>query len=178
MDLLASDEYWDPHAVAGLLKSFLRELPASILTRELHLRFLAVIGMSNLSSTVLCRITPGLRFCGPSRTHPGAFTFDCVVTDSKLQSFAGFDCAFDPGSAKFASQQDEHAKCRYSLQSHAGNTRWSIQFDAGGIQSRVQCGGDCRRRESEEQQAVLRWGCRSAAGAVRTNTERYDFYSQ
>ncbi|KAF9048281.1 RhoGAP-domain-containing protein [Hymenopellis radicata] len=43
VDLLASDEYWDPHAVAGLLKSFLRELPASILTRELHLRFLAVI---------------------------------------------------------------------------------------------------------------------------------------
>lgn len=44
VDLLDSDEYWDPHAVAGLLKSFLRELPASILTRDLHLRFLAVIG--------------------------------------------------------------------------------------------------------------------------------------
>lgn len=43
VDLLASDEYWDPHAIAGLLKSFLRELPASILTRELHLQFLAVI---------------------------------------------------------------------------------------------------------------------------------------
>ncbi|KAF8343429.1 hypothetical protein F5887DRAFT_972854 [Amanita rubescens] len=43
VNLLASDEYWDPHAIAGLLKSFLRELPASILTRELHLRFLAVI---------------------------------------------------------------------------------------------------------------------------------------
>lgn len=46
MDLLASDEYWDPHAIAGLLKTFLRELPASILTRDLHLRFLSVIGMS------------------------------------------------------------------------------------------------------------------------------------
>lgn len=43
IDLLASDEYWDPHAIAGLLKSFLRELPASILTRELHLDFLAVM---------------------------------------------------------------------------------------------------------------------------------------
>ncbi|OJA10684.1 hypothetical protein AZE42_01064 [Rhizopogon vesiculosus] len=43
VDLLASDEYWDPHAIAGLLKSYLRELPASILTRELHLKFLAVI---------------------------------------------------------------------------------------------------------------------------------------
>jgi RalA-binding protein 1 len=45
IDLVVSDEYWDPHAIAGLLKSFLRELPASILTRELHLRFLAVIGV-------------------------------------------------------------------------------------------------------------------------------------
>ena len=44
VDLLASDEYWDPHAIAGLLKTFLRELPASILTRDLHLRFLSVIG--------------------------------------------------------------------------------------------------------------------------------------
>lgn len=44
VDLLASDEYWDPHAIAGLLKSFLRELPSSILTRDLHLKFLAVIG--------------------------------------------------------------------------------------------------------------------------------------
>ncbi|OCH91024.1 RhoGAP-domain-containing protein [Obba rivulosa] len=43
VDILASDEYWDPHAIAGLLKTFLRELPASILTRELHLRFLSVI---------------------------------------------------------------------------------------------------------------------------------------
>lgn len=43
IDLLGSDEYWDPHAIAGLLKSFLRELPASILTRELHMKFLAVM---------------------------------------------------------------------------------------------------------------------------------------
>ena len=44
MDLLASDEYWDPHAIAGLLKTFMRELPSSILTRELHNQFLSVIG--------------------------------------------------------------------------------------------------------------------------------------
>ncbi|KAI0080161.1 RhoGAP-domain-containing protein [Panus rudis PR-1116 ss-1] len=43
VDLLAPDEYWDPHAIAGLLKSFLRDLPASILTRDLHLRFLSVM---------------------------------------------------------------------------------------------------------------------------------------
>lgn len=44
VDLLASDEYWDPHAIAGLLKSFMRELPGSLLTRELHTSFLSVIG--------------------------------------------------------------------------------------------------------------------------------------
>jgi hypothetical protein len=53
VNLLASDEYWDPHAIAGLLKGFLRELPASILTRELHLRFLAVIGNVYLISCIL-----------------------------------------------------------------------------------------------------------------------------
>ncbi|KAL5492391.1 BEM3 [Sanghuangporus weigelae] len=42
VDLLASDVR-DPHAIAGLLKTFLRELPASLLTRELHMRFLAVM---------------------------------------------------------------------------------------------------------------------------------------
>ncbi|KAJ7050578.1 hypothetical protein C8F01DRAFT_1178873 [Mycena amicta] len=43
IDLVASDEYWDPHAIAGLLKSFFRELPASILTHHLHMRFLSVV---------------------------------------------------------------------------------------------------------------------------------------
>ena len=44
MDLLRSDEFWDPHAIAGLLKSFFRDLPSSILTRDLHMRFLSVMG--------------------------------------------------------------------------------------------------------------------------------------
>ncbi|KAI9464570.1 hypothetical protein BJY52DRAFT_1249989 [Lactarius psammicola] len=45
VDLLRTDEYWDPHAVAGLLKSFFRELPSSILTRDLHMRFLSVMDL-------------------------------------------------------------------------------------------------------------------------------------
>lgn len=44
--LLVADEHWDPHAIAGLLKTFLRDLPTSLLTRELHGRFLAVMGES------------------------------------------------------------------------------------------------------------------------------------
>jgi hypothetical protein len=40
VDLLADGNYRDIHAVASLLKHYLRELPSSILTRELHLEFL------------------------------------------------------------------------------------------------------------------------------------------
>ncbi|EJT47158.1 signal transducer [Trichosporon asahii var. asahii CBS 2479] len=43
VNLLAIDERWDPHAIAGLLKTYMRELPTSLLTRELHLRFLDLI---------------------------------------------------------------------------------------------------------------------------------------
>jgi len=45
MDLFRSDEFWDPHAIAGLLKSFFRDLPSSILTRDLHMRFLSVMDL-------------------------------------------------------------------------------------------------------------------------------------
>lgn len=44
VNLLKVDDQWDPHAIAGLLKSFLRELPTSLLTRDLHPKFLAVMG--------------------------------------------------------------------------------------------------------------------------------------
>jgi len=41
---LLDGPYYDVHAVASLLKLYLRELPVSILTRELHLDFLKVLG--------------------------------------------------------------------------------------------------------------------------------------
>ena len=44
VDLLKHDDFWDPHAIAGLLKQFLRDLPTSILTRELQQHFLSVVG--------------------------------------------------------------------------------------------------------------------------------------
>jgi len=46
VNLLQSADYYDPHAVAGLLKQYLRELPDHLLTRELHNEFLRVIGAS------------------------------------------------------------------------------------------------------------------------------------
>ena len=44
VDFLADDQYYDVHAVASLFKQYLRELPTSVLTRELHLEFLRVLG--------------------------------------------------------------------------------------------------------------------------------------
>ena len=52
VNLLVVDEKWDPHAIAGLLKTFLRDLPTSLLTHDLHPRFLAVMGES-LSRDIL-----------------------------------------------------------------------------------------------------------------------------
>ncbi|VDB84971.1 unnamed protein product [Peniophora sp. CBMAI 1063] len=43
VDLLAADEHWDLHAIAGLLKTFFRDLPSTILTSQLHMRFMRVM---------------------------------------------------------------------------------------------------------------------------------------
>ncbi|GLA42642.1 hypothetical protein AnigIFM63309_011187 [Aspergillus niger] len=43
VDFLADDQYHDVHAVASLFKQYLRELPTTVLTRELHLEFLRVL---------------------------------------------------------------------------------------------------------------------------------------
>ncbi|CAJ0747943.1 11976_t:CDS:10 [Entrophospora sp. SA101] len=47
VNLLGEEEYYDVHAVAGLLKLYLRELPTSVLTRDLHLEFVHVIERIN-----------------------------------------------------------------------------------------------------------------------------------
>ncbi|KAI4246573.1 MAG: hypothetical protein L6R40_001936 [Gallowayella cf. fulva] len=46
-DFLADGQYYDVHAVASLLKLYLRELPSTVLTRELHLDFLAVLELDS-----------------------------------------------------------------------------------------------------------------------------------
>ncbi|KAI5810227.1 hypothetical protein DFH27DRAFT_180762 [Peziza echinospora] len=47
VNLLATDEYYDVHAVAGLLKLYLRELPTNILTTERREDFLRVTEMDD-----------------------------------------------------------------------------------------------------------------------------------
>ena len=46
-DFLADGQYYDVHAVASLLKLYLRELPTTVLTRELHLDFLGVLELDS-----------------------------------------------------------------------------------------------------------------------------------
>ncbi|MCJ1399684.1 hypothetical protein MMC11_002886 [Xylographa trunciseda] len=52
IDLLAQGQYYDVHAVASLLKLYLRELPTTVLTRELHLDFLQVLELEDKPSKI------------------------------------------------------------------------------------------------------------------------------
>ncbi|KAL1959242.1 hypothetical protein VTO42DRAFT_2429 [Malbranchea cinnamomea] len=45
LDFLEGDVYYDVHAVASLFKQYLRELPVTVLTRELHLDFIHVLDL-------------------------------------------------------------------------------------------------------------------------------------
>ncbi|WYZ35036.1 hypothetical protein EsH8_I_001312 [Colletotrichum jinshuiense] len=47
VNIVTDETYYDIHAVASLLKLYLRELPTTILTRDLHLEFMAVTEMSD-----------------------------------------------------------------------------------------------------------------------------------
>ncbi|QSZ30097.1 hypothetical protein DSL72_004617 [Monilinia vaccinii-corymbosi] len=52
VNLVTDDQYYDIHAVASLLKLYLRELPSTILTRELHLEFIAVTELRDMNEKV------------------------------------------------------------------------------------------------------------------------------
>ncbi|PGH07601.1 RalA-binding protein 1 [Blastomyces parvus] len=47
LDFLEGDTYYDVHAVASLFKQYLRELPTTVLTRELHLDFIRVLDLDD-----------------------------------------------------------------------------------------------------------------------------------
>jgi RalA-binding protein 1 len=52
VNLITDDQYYDIHAVASLLKLYLRELPTTILTRELHLEFLGVTELHDVNEKI------------------------------------------------------------------------------------------------------------------------------
>ncbi|KAK2741467.1 hypothetical protein FQN57_005600 [Myotisia sp. PD_48] len=47
LDFLDGDHYYDVHAVASLFKQYLRELPTTVLTKELHLDFIRVLDLDD-----------------------------------------------------------------------------------------------------------------------------------
>lgn len=51
VNLLESNEHHDIHAVAGVFKMWLRELPGNVLTEELLPEFLPVIGKHQVVSS-------------------------------------------------------------------------------------------------------------------------------
>jgi RalA-binding protein 1 len=50
VDLVNSKDFHDVHAIAGLLKLYLRELPSTVLTRERHVDFLHIVGKTSCFS--------------------------------------------------------------------------------------------------------------------------------
>ncbi|KAE8144494.1 hypothetical protein BDV25DRAFT_166698 [Aspergillus avenaceus] len=52
VDFLAGDQYYDVHAVASLFKQYLRELPTTVLTRELHIEFLRVLELNDKQNKI------------------------------------------------------------------------------------------------------------------------------
>ena len=56
INLLADGKYHDIHAVASLLKLYLRELPSSILTRDLHLEFLSCLELQRRDKVVALNV--------------------------------------------------------------------------------------------------------------------------
>lgn len=62
INLLADEQYHDIHAIASMLKAYLRELPTSILTRDLHLDFVAVTEMNSQAEKIaaLAELVPRL----------------------------------------------------------------------------------------------------------------------
>ncbi|KUJ22831.1 uncharacterized protein LY89DRAFT_311590 [Mollisia scopiformis] len=52
INLVTDEQYYDIHAVASLLKQYLRELPQTILTRELHLEFVAVTELNDMDEKI------------------------------------------------------------------------------------------------------------------------------
>ena len=53
IDLVDDEEHYDVHAVASLFKSYLRELPFPILTRDLHIEFLKVLELDNVEDKIV-----------------------------------------------------------------------------------------------------------------------------
>lgn len=65
---LVDEQYYDIHVVASLLKLYLRELPASVLTRELNLEFMRTLGGQSRNPSNSTTLTRLCRHAGSAAT--------------------------------------------------------------------------------------------------------------
>jgi len=119
VNLLQIDERWDPHAIAGLLKTYLRELPTSLLTRTLHMRFLAVIGENDRAQTTYANARPGRLHCPRYR----AVSLGCRVAAGKLHPPEGVYGTLNSYRQELGRQQDDITQHWHRVQSDTGNPR-------------------------------------------------------
>ena len=126
VDLLASDEYWDPHAIAGLLKTFMRELPASILTRELHTRFLSVIGGYEVLMGWCGSLTTPRRLRRSPRENKRVVLFNIATPSGELLTPSSAHRSLDPHRSEFKRKQDDDAKCWNRIQPNPGDPRRGV----------------------------------------------------
>ena len=81
LDFLADGHYYDVHAIASLLKMYLRELPTTVLTRELHLDFLQVLGRPPPLPL------PSLPIKPPKHINTNSSKTDLDTKDSKIAAY-------------------------------------------------------------------------------------------
>ncbi|KAL0564477.1 Rho GTPase activating protein, partial [Marasmius crinis-equi] len=86
VDLVASEEHYDPHDIASLLKAYLRELPTPILTQDLHDDFLYAAATDDLQEKIdeLSQMIASLPNANYSLIRALAAHLDLVVQNSHI----------------------------------------------------------------------------------------------
>lgn len=135
VNLRQNDEHWDPHAIAGLLKTFLRDLPHSLLTRDLHQRFLAVMGKSSDRLWRAADIRPDRLGCTGIR----AVSPSVGATSAQLCFAPRSHRSPHPHCPQLLHEQDDPTQHWYRLLSHAEHPRGDL------LRARVALWTDIRR---------------------------------
>lgn len=102
MNLLAAKEEYDVHAIAGLLKLWLRELPTTVLTREHRADFLHVIGMCLARNTFTSFYSCFMyRSIGSKGSCQRAWSISIIDSIGQLHSLARIDSSPIASGAAF-----------------------------------------------------------------------------
>ncbi|RIB15324.1 Rho GTPase activation protein [Gigaspora rosea] len=128
VDLLHQGEHYDIHAVAGLLKLYLRELPTSVLTRELRMEFVNVVDLLDRRDRIneLGRLVSALPLFNYTLLRALTDHLIRIVQNSKINkmtvssvSAEEFVASLPPNSSNFSLP---------SPQTQVGLDKWWVQF--------------------------------------------------